>query len=149
MPAPTLTPAEALDDYALTVSQIDLDDAANVIHAVTASTLAEHVDVRNVSAGNVRRAWAIVASRIRADTEGDDTRTVTSESERDYSYSESADMKAAAQLSLLAGRPNELLAISAHWGSFSREGQARADRAWSGRNGVPVYIDDFGVPHPT
>ena len=145
MPAPTLTPAQALSDYQLTVTQVDLDDAENLVYAVTSFTLAEHVDTRKVYSGNVRRAWAIVASRMRESTTGDEARFVTSESERDYSYNENSDLKAAGELSLLAGKPNELLSITATWDSFTESAQDRADQAWSGRRFG--YTDSNGVYH--
>ena len=143
MPAPTLTPTETSTDYQLVVSQADLNDAAQQIYALTAYTLADHVDVRGVAEGSVRRAWAIVAARLREGTSGDGDRAVTGESERDYSYSEDATMKAAGQLSLLAGIPNQLLQIGGSWGSFSTEGDRRASH--SGGRGVPPTIDYYGV----
>lgn len=135
MPAPTLTPAQAITDYTLTVEQVDLDDAAEVIHAVTTFTLAEHVDTRLISTGNVRRAWALVASRLRANTTGDAARDVISESDPEYSYNVSGASKAASQLSLLAGLPNELLDIGAEWVDY---------RGSDGK--VPPTLDDHGVP---
>jgi hypothetical protein len=144
MAAPTLTPYDALKDYGLACSEIDLADAAEVIHADTGFTLAEHVDTRAIFIGNVRRAWAIVASRMAEETAGDGTRAVTSESEKDYSYNESVTLKSAMTMNLLAGSPNRLLRIVARWSSFSEEGAKRA--ATSGGNGVPATIDDNGTP---
>jgi hypothetical protein len=145
MPAPTLTPGEAQTDYGICVSQIDINDAGNVIHRETAYSLEDHVDSRGISQGNVRRAWAIVAGRVRAGTEGDTAASVTSESEGDYSYTIDAGTASAQSLNFLAGRPNQLLDIGVGFRSFSEHGQRRADAAWSG-NGVPPAYDDFGVP---
>jgi len=144
MPAPTLTPADAQTDYALTVSQVDLNDAENQILALTAYTLAEHVDTRNIYVGNVRRAWAIVAARMREQSAGDDTRYVTGESQGDYSYSQDADMKATGDLSVMSGAPNQLLNIGAEWASFSQSAYDRATRTGVGRT-VPATLDDHGV----
>jgi hypothetical protein len=146
MAAPTLTAAEALTDYGLTCSTLDIADAAEVIHSDTGFTLVEHVDTRAIYIGNVRRAWAIVASRMAAQTSGDGTRAVTAETEKDYSYSESERLKSAMTINLLAGIPNKLLRIVARWSSFSEEGAKRA--ATSGGNGVPATIDDNGTPFP-
>lgn len=138
MPAPTLTPATAAADYGVTVSQADLDDAESVMLASTSYTLADHVDVRFVAVGAVRRAWAIVASRLAERTAGDTARFVTGESERDYTYSENPDAKFAGTLSLLDGLPYELLEMGrAEWLTAPVEGSA-----------LPVTYDDYGVAFP-
>lgn len=144
MPAPTLTAAEALTDYGLTCSTLDIADAAEVIHADTGFTLAEHVDTRTIYIGNVRRAWAIVASRVAAQTSNDAGRSVTSESEKDFSYSEATALKSAQTMNLLAGVPEQLLRIVARWSSFSEVGAHRAKK--SGSDGIPATLDDYGIP---
>ena len=144
MAAPTLTAAEALTDYGLTCSTLDISDAAEVIHADTGSTLAEHVDTRKVYIGNVRRAWAVVASRLAGETVNDSARSVTSENEKDYSYTESATLKSAQAMNFLAGTPNKLLRIVGRWSSFSEQGDVRASEY--GSRGVPPTLDDNGTP---
>jgi hypothetical protein len=144
MAAPTLTAADALTDYGLSCSTLDITDAAEVIHADTGFTLAGHVDTRKIFVGNVRRAWAIVASRLAEQTTGDSGRAVTSETEKDYSYTESTALKSAMTMNLMAGTPDKLLRITARWSSFSEEGAIRA--ATSGGNGVPTTLDDNGTP---
>jgi hypothetical protein len=144
MAAPTLTQAEALADYGLTCSTLDIADAAEVIHADTGFTLAEHVDTRTIYIGNVRRAWAVVASRVAEETSNDSGRSVTGETEKDYSYSESVTLKSAQTMNFLAGTPNKLLRIVGRWSSFSEQAALRASE--SGDRGIPPTLDDNGTP---
>ena len=81
MPAAVLTVSDALTDYGLDVSVRDITDAAEIIHQVTAFTIDDHVDVRSIPQGNVRRAQAIVAERLRRRTQGDVARSVVSETD--------------------------------------------------------------------
>jgi hypothetical protein len=109
MPAPELTPAHVHQYTGVTVVAVDIEDAAEQIALRTGVTVADHVDTRSIPETSVRRAWAIVAARLREQTavggEG-----ITSESQGDYSYTRdgtTADRAA----DLLHGLPRRLLNV--------------------------------------
>lgn len=113
--SPDLTPEHVHDYTGVAVVAVDIADALEQIARLSGTTADDHVDVRGIPNGNVRRAVAIVAARLRQQTavggEG-----LTSETDGDYTYQR--DLTAAGRLEdLLTGLPRRLLGLThATWG---------------------------------
>lgn len=110
----TLSPAEVHEYTGETVKTVDVTDAADLIEAGTGVTPDEHNEFRLVPAGNVRRAWAIVAARLCQGTVTDGTGDIAAEGQGDYQYSRfrsgaRVDQQIAMETDLLAGLPWTLL----------------------------------------
>jgi hypothetical protein len=117
MPVADLTPDHVLELTGQQVFGVDIADAAEVIARDTGHTVDAHYDTRLISASNVRRAWAIVAVRLRRQT----TQVEGITSESDPGYSVSVDLDAAdVTADLLHGLPRRLLRL-AH-GTFTSLG---------------------------
>lgn len=110
----TLSPAEVLEYTGASVKSVDVTDAADLIEACTGVTPDEHNAVREVPAGNVRRAWAIVSARLCQNTVADGSGDIASEGQVDYKYQRftsgaRVDQQIAMETDLLAGLPRTLL----------------------------------------
>lgn len=86
--------------------------AAAQIEAQTDYTLDAHVESRLVDSDSARLAWALVAVRVWKAAQTEDGFAVSSETQGDYSYSESDTLAVADRFrNLLDGRPSELLRL--------------------------------------
>lgn len=116
MPA-TLTVGQVEALTGVTVTDNDITLAASLIDSQTGHTPSEHVDERLIASLSVQAAWSLVAVRVHRMLTGDDTTAVTSETQGDYSYSESVTLAQSLRWSNVTdGRPQELLGLSrARW----------------------------------
>ena len=110
----TLSPAEVVQYTDSAVRTVDVSDAADLIEACTGHSPDAHNTVRDVPAGNVRRAWAIVAARLCQATVTDGSGDIAAESQGDYQYSrfrsgKRVDQQIAFETDMLAGMPWTLL----------------------------------------
>ena len=86
--AVTLTPADVASLTATTVTQAAIDTANQICGGETGYTFAEHNTSRAVPEAMAEQAWAIAAVNVSHwFAQAGDDRSVTSESQGDYSYS--------------------------------------------------------------
>lgn len=111
----TAADVEAFTGQTVTADQISL--AASLISDQTAYTVDEHVDDRAIPELSVRAAWAMVAVRVARFMSDDHALAVASETQGDYTYSESVTISKSTKFSTVCdGRPSELLQLRrARW----------------------------------
>lgn len=107
-----LQPAQVLDWCKVDVDAEHITVAASVIEDQTGYTIDAHNTSRLIDTASCRMAWAVVAARVAERMVQAAGAAVTSETEGDYSYTETEGLARNARFaSLMDGTPSELLSL--------------------------------------